>query len=50
MFTKETFNSHLLLRYGFTKDFMDWYSPLVHHGVPLTMNMLRAYHVYIREE
>lgn len=49
MYGGEEFNSHLLLRYGYTKDLFDRFQPLVYKGVELPLNMLRPYHVFIRE-
>ncbi|NEW08519.1 hypothetical protein GK047_21200 [Paenibacillus sp. SYP-B3998] len=49
MYGGDEFNAHLLLRYGYTKDFVEWFAPLVYRGVELPLNMLRAYHVFIRD-
>lgn len=49
MFGGDEFNAHLLLRYGYTLDLFERFSPLVYKGVELPLTMLRPYHVYIQQ-
>lgn len=49
MYGGDHFNPHLLLRYGYTLDFFQCYSPLQYRGIELPLPMIRLYHLFIRD-
>lgn len=49
MYSGDVFNAHLLLRYGYTKDLFDFFSPLSYEGIELPLTMIRSYHRFIQD-
>lgn len=49
MYSGDTFNSHLLLRYGFTLDFFETFSFVQYLGIEIPPVLLHPYHCFIRE-
>lgn len=49
MYSGDTFNPHLLLRYGFTLDFFEYFSFVQYLGIEIPLILLHPYHRYIRD-
>lgn len=49
MYSGDVFNAHLLLRYGYTKDFFETFSSLTYEGIELPLLMINRYFQYIRD-
>ncbi|ACA58593.1 UDP-N-acetylglucosamine 2-epimerase [Candidatus Desulforudis audaxviator] len=47
MYGEDTLNAHNLLRYGWTKEFVEAFSSLRYSGLELPLTLLRNYHLHI---
>ncbi|MFD1436007.1 hypothetical protein ACFQ5F_13990 [Kroppenstedtia eburnea] len=48
MYGQERLNPHYVLRYGWTKEFFEHFSPLQYRNIELPLTLVRNFHVFIR--